>query len=283
MPEDEQNNLAPWDNEVVEEVHDEVVNQEQQEEEKPDVVETPAVEPAKKEWTPEDIAKAYDQIQEQKALKAQPKPAEKPTLTEEEFNLKYRPKRYTEQDIAAEMDWDPDMDAKKIKGFTNLLNNAVDQSYQKAFQSADLVAQQEIEKLRQHYNPIAEKVQQYERQQVYNTIGTKLANKYPALARVCYREIVAKVSQPVFERHAQTPVDQIDRVVDDLAAEATKILKVIQADFDPTKQPISQTNKTPAKPQQNKPASLSTGGQSGTVPRATEQAKPKFNLFDTIS
>jgi hypothetical protein len=191
---------------------------------------------------------------------------------------------------AEALDLDPDMDAKKIKGYTNIYNSIAEEAYTKAFRAADYVTQQEINKLKANYDPYIEQANAAKRQQIFNQIGSGVAAKYPQLAQEGYREIVSRVAPAVFQRHTNTPESNLQVVIDDLAQEATKLLKAISPDFDPTKpiegQPISQTNKTPTQPAVNKPATLSTGGQSGGgTPRneSTTKTKSLIDILDSYT
>ena len=278
--------LNDWGNEEGVPLQDEQpveeVVEEQEETKQPDPVPTPT--PTAATIDPEAVAQAFARLQD---AKEKPTPPAEPAFNEEEFNAKYRPKKITEQEIAEAMDFDPDLDAKKIKGLARLLNGTVEETYQKTFKAADLVTQQEIAKLKQFYEPYIQQASAAKQQQIYHQIGSGVAAKYPQLAQEGYREIVSRVAPAVFQRHANTPENELHKVIDDLAKEATTLLKAISPDFDPTKPvdptKISQTNKTPQTPKQvNRPASLSTGGQSGGgTPRDNQGAKTK-SLLDVL-
>lgn len=298
MINEEQKSLAPWDIEEAENViENDVVVEEQQPETEPTTEPEPKQEEAKPTpppaWTPEDVAAAYAKIEEQKASKTKPAEPPPPALTEEEFNAKYRPKQYTDEEIAAEMDWDPELDQKKIRGFRNLLNQATQNAYQKAIQAADLVQRDEIAKIKASYDPVVQEVNQYKQKQATDFVANKIVTKYPALGQAGIRDYVSLNYATVLQRHASKTFNNqqeyealVEAFVDDLATTTAEQIKKIKPDFDPKQksEPLSQTNKTPSPQKQvNKPASVSMGGQSGVISKEPAKEKAsKFNLFDTI-
>lgn len=279
-------------------VEEEVVEQPEEETEEvsqADEVVTPEPQkevPQAAGFSPEQMAKAIVELEEQRRKqKEDQEKATKPALSDEEFEAKFRPRKFTPEDIASALDLSDDLDAKQVKGYTELLNRVVEENYSKNLNVIDALLKANDEKWQKEVSPVVQKVAQYEQQQEAAYIGNRVKDKYPALAEMGYREHVAqyifpKVLQEAKAQNLPKTAETVEKIVDRIKEEAITYFKPFNPDFDPTKKPtpksndgvekkISQTKKTPA--------ALSSGGQSGGKTAKGPDAHKTKSLLDVLN